>query len=244
MDDNFLYQLREQPDQGFAKNLYRKLNEGQTVPDKNVASIFKGVFVSKKLVMITSLLGILMISLVAISPVRAFVSSLIQNIAGQTFTVTTEYPGDNQPEEIIEPQIMSVNNALAIYPHEVKLPSYIPAGYMLSDNVFVYVGEASGPFANTIEFFWKSNGERSYILRINDQNKINSEVVAPASAIEEIKLDDNHSAVLIRGGWNYDLKSWDDSLGLRLKWSLNGLTYDLSGNDQNQLIEIAVSTIK
>ena len=102
MDDNFLYQLREQPDQGFVKNLYRKLNDGQMVPDKNVASIFKGVFISKKLVLITSLLGILIISLVAISPVRAFVSSLIQSIAGQTFTVTNEYPGDNQPEEIID----------------------------------------------------------------------------------------------------------------------------------------------
>ncbi len=61
---------------------------------------------------------IAVIAVMAISPARALVSSFITNIAGQVFEVTDDYPGDNYTGEveIIEPQVMSLTEALCCIP--------------------------------------------------------------------------------------------------------------------------------
>jgi len=246
MDDNFLYQLREKPDPEFVKNLYRKLSQNHSELDRREKMNNHTFIRSKGLLWIAALLVIVIIAMTAISPVRAFVSSLITKIAGLSFIVTENYPGDMIPgnEEIIEPQVMTLGEAQAIFPYDIHLPSYIPSGYVMNDNVRVYVGDTAGPFANSIEFNWRSSGEMSYILRIADQVDRDREVIAPDSAIEKIMLDDNHSAVLIRGGWNVDTQSWNNEFGFRLKWVVDNLTYDLMGGDREQLIEMALSTLK
>jgi len=246
MDDNFLYQLREKPDPEFVKNLYRKLSQNHSELDRREKMNNHTFIRSKGLLWIAALLVIVIITMTAISPVRAFVSSLITKIAGLSFIVNENYPGDmiSGDEEIIEPQILTVGEALALFPYDIYLPSYIPSGYVLNDNVRVYVGDTAGPFANSIVLNWRSSGEMSYILRITDQNDRDREIIAPDSSIENIILDDNHSAVLIRGGWDVDTQSWNNDFGLRIKWLVDNLTYDLMGADREQLIEIALSTIK
>ncbi len=245
MDDKFLYQLREQPDSEFVKNLYQKLSQNHSEPDRRLNTNYHSLFQSKRLILIVALLVISLIAIMTISPVRAFVSSLILNIAGQSYEVTEDYPGDNYPgdEEIIEPQVMSLGEALSIFPHDLTLPSNIPPEYVLNNDVRVYIGNDAGPFENTIEFEWLSNNKGGYILKITDKDASTSEVVAPTS-LEEIFLDDNHQAVVIRGGWDADNKVWNNNLGIRLRWSVDNLTYELMGNDLEQLIEIAVSTIE
>ncbi len=247
MDDKFLYQLREQPNSAFLSNLYQKLNQNHSVPNRMVNMNFSNIIRSKRMVQVAAFLVIGSILVMAVSPARAFVSSLITNIAGQLFEVTDDYPGDNYPgfdEQIIEPQVMSLVDALATFPYSIQLPTNVPSEYILNeDNVRVYIGDDAGPFANTIEFEWISDNQASYILRIADQDSSISEIIAPDS-IEEIILDNNHLAVLIRGGWDADHKIWNNAVGTRLRWSVNNLLYELMGVDREQLIEIAMSTLK
>jgi hypothetical protein len=248
MDDKFLYQLQEQPDAEFVKNLRRQLGQSQPKPkrwlDMNIHNLIK----NNRLVQVTALFVIAVIAVTMISPARAFVSSLVTNIAGQLFEVTDDYPGDNygDGEEIIEPQVMSLGDALAAFPYDVQLPTNIPSEYTLDeDNVRVYVGDDAGPFANMIEFSWRSTTQNDFILLHITDRDLNAigEIVAPDS-VEEILLNDAHPAVLIRGGWNADQKVWVDDVGIRLRWSLGNLFYELKGTDQEQLLEIALSTLE
>lgn len=248
MDDKFLYQLQEQPDAEFARTLQRQLAQPHSEPKRRFDMSIHNLINNKRLVQVAALFMIAIIAVMSITSVRAFVASFITNIAGQLFEVTADYPGDNygEGEEIIEPQVMSLGDALAAFPHGIQLPTNIPSEYTLDeDNVRVYVGENAGPFDNTIEFGWRSTTQNSFILlHITDRDLTAiGEIVAPNSA-EEILLDEAHTAVLIRGGWNVDQKAWVDDTGIRLRWSIGDLFYDLTGTDQEQLLEIAKSTLK
>jgi len=246
MDDKFLYQLQEVPDLEFVNNLHKKLGKNYSEPEQRLFVNVYNLIRSKRLVQVTAFLVISLMAIMAISPARAFVSSLITDIAGQLFEVTEDYPGDNYPggEEIIEPQVMSLDDALAIFPHDIQLPKYIPSGYTLNkDNVRVYVGVDAGPFANTIEFEWLSDDHTHLVLRVTDIDLSTGEIVAPDS-VEEVLLDANHSAVLIRGGWDADNKVWNNDVGFRLRWSVDNLAYDLMGVNREQLIDMAISTLK
>lgn len=248
MDDKFLYQLQEQPDTEFVKNLHRKLVQSQPEDRRRLDMNIHNLIINKKLVQVVALFVITIIAIMAISPARAFVSPLITNIAGQLFEVTEDYPGDNYSdgEEIIEPQVMSLSDALVAFPYSIQLPSNIPSEYVLDeDNVRIYVGDDTGPFANTIEIGWRSTTQNGFIrLHITDSDLTTiGETVGPNS-VEEILLDGVHPAVLIRGGWDADQKVWVDGIGIRLRWSIGNLFYGLTGTDQEQLLEIAISTLK
>ena len=256
MDDKFLYQLREQPDSEFVKNLQKKLTQYHSAPKWRLNMDFKISSINKKnkLAWVTAL-ALVMVGLLAvatISPARAFVSSLLTSIAGQSFEVTEDYPGDNYPldETIIEPQMMSLAEAITIFPHSIKLPTNVPNKFTLDeDNVSVYTGKNVGSFADTIVIQWKLRAVTDLTLAISNHNwsKL-GEVVAP-DAIEEIFLDDEHSAILIKGGWDADKKMWNSDWGiLRLRWQVDDLAYDIHGNTENisveELVEIALSTLE
>ena len=247
MDDKFLYQLREQPDSGFANKLHQKLSQNPVAPARGIETLVHSLFGNKRLLQAASFLAIVVIAVMAISPARAFVASLITNIAGLSFEVTGDYPGDNYPGgvETIEPQIMPLDEALAAFPYSIQLPPGIPSEYILNEEaVRVYVGEEAGPFANTIEFEWLPNAQGGLNLKITDQDPDTGEIVAPDS-LEEIPLDETHSAVLIRGGWDADHKVWSNEFGvIRLRWVVNNLTYDLMGADLELMVAIAQSTLK
>lgn len=248
MNDKFLYLLHEQPDPGFVKNLHLKLTESTPTIERRSNRNFQAVTTTRKanLVWITAIVTVSMLLLMTISPVRAFVSSLIANIAGQSFEITNDYPGDNYPgdEITIEPQILSLADAFRAFPYDVKLPTYIPSGYVLDEkNVRVYVGEHAGFLADTIELNWLSNNKGISLL-ITNRDMSAGEIVAPDS-VEEISLEANYPAVVIRGGWDADEKIWTTAYEtIRLRWLAGELTYELMGTDLEQLIKIALSTLE
>jgi len=246
MDDRFLYQLQEIPDSEFDNNLHRRLQHKHSEQDQKLQMNFYNRVRSNRLVHVTAFLVVGLLAIMVISPARAFVKSLITEIAGQSFEVTEDYPGDNYPGgvEIIEPRVMSLGDALAVFPHDIQLPKNIPSGYTLNeDNIRVYVGDDAGPFANSVEFEWRAVDRPFLRLRVTDNDPSIGEIIAPDSA-EEISLDTNHSAVLIRGGWDADHKVWTNDVGLRLRWSVDNLVYDLAGVNREELIEMAISTLK
>ena len=241
MNDKFLYTLRKQPNPEFVWDLQQKLHQLQTTNETSFLPFGRSRFIA----VIVVLLAAFLITALAISPVRALMTAVIARVAGLSFEVTQDYPGDNDAGEevIIHPRIMSLDEALAVYPHSIKMPGNIPVGYILDkDEVQVYMGEDAGPFANTVEFRWNSVEGDSFILRITDQDPSMSEIVAPDS-IEEISLGREYPAVLFRGGWDADQKMWTNEVGLRLRWSVGELTYDLMGRDLKKLTQIAASTI-
>jgi hypothetical protein len=265
MDDEFLTQLYEAPDAEFARQLRRKLAGIQPAPRTRLLpaampaampAALKAGAGSRKIWLagVAVLLILLALAVASIQPVRAWVQSVLVAIAGQSFEVTDDYPGDNYPgqEMIIEPEILPLAEALARFTHPVRLPSEMPAGYALDEtNVRVYTGPASGPFADTIELEWVSAGGK-ITLRVSTQAQDISEIVAPGS-LEEVWLDDRTPAALIRGGWDADAQAWSRALTvLRLRWELDGLSYDLMGSDAGghagghveQLILVASSTLR
>ena len=248
MNDKFLHQLHEEPSREFAKNLHQKLTRSTLNSERTLNMNIQTFPVTRKakLAWIAITLVATLSLLMTVSPVRAFVASLLANISGQTFEMTDDYPGDNYSGDvtIIEPQTLTLVDALTVFPHKVNLPIYIPSGYVLDEeNVQVYIGEEAGFMADTIEFTWFSDG-KGITLSITNRDSSSGETVAPNS-VEEIPLDVNHPAVVIRGEWDVDKKAWTNEYGtVRLRWLVDDLTYELSGTDLAQLTEIALSTLK
>jgi hypothetical protein len=245
MDDKFLFQLREQPDREFVKRLQQRLTEYQPCIERKLNMKLHTFTEKLRPKFAWAVLAALAICalMVTITPVRAFLTSLTVEIAGQSFEVTGDYPGDNYSgaEKIIEPQVVSLEQALSVLPFSIKLPAYTPTGSSLDeDNVRVFIGDQAGPFRDTVEFQWTADSSRSYRLRISGES---TEIVAPDS-IEPTFLAGNYPAVVIRGGWNVDGKAWNQAVTCRLKWTLDGLTYDLMGDDLVEMYKIASSTLE
>lgn len=250
MDDKFLYQLREQPDAQFVQDLRAKLSQDSVDYKWRLnMRVFDGLSVNKRPKMAWGMafavIGLLAIT--TILPVRAFIASVVSRIAGQSFVLTEDYPGDDAPNpDIVEGQIMSLEGAVDIFPHSITLPTQVPDGFVLDEsNVRVYTGEDDGSFADSIEIKW---AQQETLLTLSVTNRTEgSEVIAPDAA-EELFLNDEYTAVLIRGGWNYQTGEWDDAWGMiRLRWQLDGLVYDLSGQSDavtvEQLTEMALSIL-
>jgi len=247
MSDEFLHQLHEEPDSEFAKNLQQMLRQFPQGPERRSKVSFQRLIATRKaqLTWITAAVAVSILLLVTIAPVRAFLSSLVATIAGQTFELTDDYPGDIYPgpEIIIEPRILSLTDALDAFPHNVNLPTYIPSGYTLDEeNVQGYIGEDAGFLADTLEITWRSPNN-SIFLMVTYRDMSGGEIVAPDS-VQEISLDANYPAVVIRGGWDANRKIWTGAYGtIRLRWLDGDIVYELMGTDLDQLIEIALSTL-
>lgn len=250
MDDQFLYQLREQPDLAFASNLHNKLTQVQPAPKWRLNINFHALRHRKaRLVWIAALMVISFLTVMTISPVRAFVSAVVIRIAGQAFELTEDYP-DAGDAPTINPQVMPLVEAMETFPLRIKLPT-VPDEFTLDeDNVDVYTGEDAGrPLPDMMIIRWKPSKGSLLILRvIGNFGTKHGELVAPGS-VEEVILNDEHSAALIRGGWYQNEETWSYEMGnLRLRWLVDGSAYELLGNTENitveQLIEMAVSTLE
>jgi len=235
MDDKFLYQLREQPRPEFTENLQRKLALSQPAP------LFRGGRLKPAFSLL--LIGLaLAIALMSVTPVRSAVLSFLIRIGGQSFDVTTDYPGDNYPgeEEItIESHTLPLTEAVALLPSPVHLPQNVVLEQEVS------VGELSPGNFHIFLRGQTQQGVRFYMDIMTNPDTNGGEIIFPDS-VEEIFLDADHPAALIRGGWNYDTKVWDDAYGtVRIKWVLDNLLYDLGGkmDDLEALLEVARSTL-
>ena len=230
MDDKFLFQLREQPRPEFTENLQRKLALSQSaLPlwDKRLKPAFS-----------LALIGLaLAIALMSVTPVRSAVMSFLIRVGGLSFDVTTDYPGDDSDVETIEDRTLPLNEAMTLFPYPVHLPQNVVLEQEVS------VGELSPGNLSVFLRGRTQQGVRFHMTILSNPN--GGEIIFPDSA-EEILLDAEHPAALIRGGWNYDTKVWDDAYGsVRIKWVLDNLLYNLGGNidDLEALLEVARSML-
>ena len=232
MDDKFLYQLREQPRPEFTENLQRKLALSQPAP------LFRGGRLKPAFSLL--LIGLaLAIALMSVTPVRSAVLSFLIRVGGLSFNTTTDYPGDDSEVETIEDRTLPLNEAMALFPYPVHLPQNVTLEQEVS------VGELSPGNFHIFLRGQTQQGVRFYMDIMTNPDTNGGEIIFPDS-VEEIFLDADHPAALIRGGWNYDTKVWDDAYGaVRIKWVLDNLLYTLGGNidDLEALLEVARSTL-
>jgi len=247
MDDKFLYQLRENPDIVFLKNLQKKLASHKTTPDRRWQMARRLLSGSKtsNLTWITASLLLTLFIAMTVTPVRAFVLSLPTEIAGLIFEITDDYPGDDtNGVEIIRPKTMSLDEALAAFPYTVKLPSNVPPAYVLDkEHVRVYLDIENWP--NLIEIAWLGDGTGFELTICGNCNGEHREIITPDS-VEEVVLNYQQPAALIHGGWYQNEKDWNYDLALTLEWQVDNILYRLSTGRLNaeHLIEIANSMIE
>jgi len=146
MDDKFLYQLYEDPQPEFVKNLGQKLTES---PYSKVAQDTKaGSFISRQLTSRRMALALVALTLtfalvMTLSPaVRAAVIDIIKTITirGTTVWVNDDVPaakGEGESYSVIwtpiNPGDISTN-----YPDFAKLPTWIPPGYVLQERAALF----------------------------------------------------------------------------------------------------------
>lgn len=249
MDDKFLYLLREQPDPEFVKNLHKTLSSHQ-VRSKKKWDTFISVFNSNrkaKLYWITAIMIAVFLVAMTISPVRAFILAYPKEVAGRVFDISNDYPYSGDDVETIDAQILPLDEALAIFPYDVILPDYVPPEYVLDrKNVSIYSGIENLP--EMIIISWRSDGKGLSLSICGNCEWRHGEIVAP-EAVEEVLLDNQYPAVLIRGGWYENEKAWNYDAALTLEWQVGNMLYSLSTGGMGtmtpeRLIRIATSTIK
>jgi hypothetical protein len=238
MDDNFLKQYRKQPDQAFAEAVYRKIS----VEERRVSTMNKLVFAS---IFILAVLGFTL----GVSPrARGAALELIREVGGLRFMETSDYPGISENEEILGSTNVPLEEARRIFTGTISLPTFIPAGYNLDPEVEL-IDFQDGDLPMGI-VNWKTNQDgkrRSLWLQIiyQTENVQNLAEVVGEGAMEEITIN-GKPATLLRGGWNYDTRSYDQDIpSLRIRWMYDERTiYDLNGSQAmgpEVLIRIAES---
>ena len=250
MDDKFLYELQEPLDDPFVEKLHRKLFLNSKNLLRSTPMKTQTFFTNKGRLAWTLAVIVLMVAAFSFSPVRAFVTALVREVGGYSFEETEAYPGLGEDETIVEPQILSLDEAIAAFPAEIRLPTNVPENFVLNENeVQLYTGESGQPFSESIRLEWRPQDGGGYlVLTITTQMWEGGEVVVPG-AVEEVALNENVTGVVIRGGWDYDQKAWNDEINtIRLRWPVGDLDYELqAARDEltvEDLITIALTTIE
>ncbi len=166
-----------------------------------------------------------MVSSMIVSPAaRAQVQTWMGEIGGILFTTDGDYPGDDEPITIIQSESMRLDEARETLGLAIDLPTWVPAGYVLQEEVSV---PRFGDEAVRVEITWTSPAEPSILFNI-ERYPAGSEgnwLVGPES-IQEVRVH-GEPASLVRGFWNADAKQWDTSDGLSLYWKKGEQEYIL-----------------
>ena len=205
MVDDFQKQYRKQPDQAFSQALLRKIHmEKRRVPTMNRLSLA-----------FACLLAAFGVALGVSRQARGAVLELIREVGGLRFAETSDYPWDGGKAEIVESRYVPLDEAMLIFPGTISLPAVLPEGYNLDPEVQL-VDFEGGNLPMAIVTWRNTNpdgGWSSLSLAINylTEKVHNYAEVVGEGAIEEVTIK-GKPAALIRGGWNYDTKSYDPDI--------------------------------
>ena len=234
MNDKFLKDFRIEPRPAFVQDLSLRLqiHEEQTslVKTHRLRPIAFGA--------ITLLL--ILAFMFTISPAaRAQVQDWFSQVGGVFFTATGDYPGGDEPVTIVPSEEMSLIEARAVLPFTVDLPVWVPEGYVLEETVNIL---RFGDGVERVFIHWNAPGKALLELKIEDA--VNSNWAVGLGSIEEVLIN-GKSAALVRGGWNFDKKQWENQGQLQLYVPHEAQTYIFSSMEKDisidELILIAES---
>ena len=242
--DDFLTRLREPPRPEFAATLYARLHDERST---GMVARYAAPIARQALRYVAALCLVCGIA-AAISPgVRAGMLETIQRIrqiGGATFVESNQgWGGAHQPTAAVGAprsgariQRVSVTEARTRVPYAFGLPTWTPAGTVLTEQVEV-VDDAS------VILYWTANGEHAFILRTYPPGG-GTGLVGDGST--EAVAVNGQPAALIRGMWDGATGQWSRPQFVTLRWSVGGVTYELLANtavgaSEGDLLRIAGS---
>lgn len=231
MKDDFLYNLRRQPDQDFVHTVYRDISRlpgNQPHPDRasRRAPAHQPSLPSRRRVLalaaLTSIALFLLTSL--FSPgVRALVQDIVRQIGDMTVRETAIYPlADGYVTMPDTNQYLTLEAARQAIDFKFSLPTELPDRYVMLDEVIVSADGAQ------IHIHWKGQETRGdgLLLTVSPAHPDAEWLVGPDST-EVVDLN-GREALFTRGGWLSNTESWDENISRDVRWTQDGLTYQLS----------------
>ncbi len=246
MDDRFLYQLREEPDPEFVQALRHRF---QPASEPATPRPRFGSWGWRWAAAPLATLLALALALFALSPgARALLQSTTVEIAGRVYTILDAYPDSPDLEtRETEPEIVTVEEALASSPYLIHLPTYAPEGYVFrDDHVMKYAPLPDQPQSVVYYFIWHGRENNLSLMTCGACPWQQGETVAQG-AVKEVTLANGQPAVLVRGGWYLNEHRWRSDIVTTLTWQRDNVLYQLLAPGDfpvNELIRIASSTFE
>ena len=182
---------------------------------------------------------VLLAVLVAASPpLRAAIVSLQETI-GNVYLAITDRSPDTSDATIVEPELMSLEAARTAVPFDFGIPSQVPDGWVMADQVPVN-DLGGGPY---VQIEWTNPGHGNISLSAREDDGSASRLVGPDS-FREVEVG-GQPAVFLKGAWDHDSREWMWLEVTTLIWKMDGVEYSLSvsGHDlsETDLITMAES---
>ena len=183
---------------------------------------------------------VLLAVLVAASPpLRAAIVSLQETI-GNVYLAITDRSPDTSDATIVEPELMSLEAARTAVPFDFGIPSQVPDGWVMADQVRVN-DLGGGPY---VQIEWTNPDHGNISLSAREDDGSASRLVGPDS-FREVEVG-GQPAVLLKGAWDHVSQEWMWPEVTTLIWKMDGVEYNLSASDhdlsETDLITMAEST--
>jgi hypothetical protein len=155
-------------------------------------------------------------------------------VGGFSFTETVDYPMGRGPHllNLYPEQTMNLDEARQAFPAPISLPSYVPEGYVLDQDQLTVMVSPDYPF-QYVRVRWKKEKEQGvgYLflsVEHHAQEEGGKSLIIGLDSLEEVTIN-GQTAALVRGIWNSQTQEWDQPDFIMLRWSKDGLVYDLHG---------------
>jgi hypothetical protein len=223
MNDDFLTRFRKPPRRAFAAALHERINGPMRT--RNNFALRRATWAAA--------LCVALLAAAAFSPsARAAVAALARQIGGITYIgpdQAADEPSQNSGEvQIVPEEDLSLAEAQAKVPFEIRLPQSMPDGYTMLPTVHVsYFPDIPNNSTSTfVTIAWGQSQDLG-------GHRIELVIGPPGSWLVDLDhLQDvqvnGQPAGLTRGGWDADTHQWDTSHGgLTLTWTLGNVMYQL-----------------
>ena len=236
MNDQFLKDYRITPRQAFAQDLSKrlKINKEVTIMAKKAGLRPVGLVAIVMLVILT-------LTSIVSPVVRAKVQHWVGQIGGVLFTETWDYPSSSTSAAVAPSEVMNIEDARALLPFIIDLPTWIPEGYS-SDGKVTFVHFEDG--VERIFLHWHAPQKAQLEIEIENLLPEKSHWLIGLESVEEV-LVNGEKVALVRGGWQSETKVWENRGQIHLYVPHKGQTYIFSSNEKDisvdKLISIAES---
>ena len=233
MNDNFMYSLRQHPDNNFSSQLKNKLDERSRDQAPSIALNKTRLAFGFATVLFLALITMVL----AVPSVRAKLQDLVIQIGGQGFLVSSEHPLDQQATTV-QPVSIPIDQAPE---NGVILPTYIPECFILDQDQYLFYQVELAPDGqgDWVEVTWVNPGNEKITMVVTDSTSM---LLVGTEQLEEISLNGTYPAGLYKGGWNNDIDSWDPTIPFySLVFVKDGQSIRFTGLDPQKLTLMAES---
>jgi hypothetical protein len=223
MNDNFLYEFREQPDPKFACRLYNHIttiHESKLLLPRKIAGLNR-IWIGIIILLISAC------SVITASPTaREEIIRIFHEIAGLTYQ-EVDQTVQRSPEQQSPFTLSStrLTEAMEKLPFTFNLPSVIPEGFKLDENVkLFFAGDETSDVSKAfgLRIAWRmwfdANSFANIDLIVYQYREEFDPLYIGIESLEEITIG-GEPAALIRGFWDSSTRQWNfESSYIAIRW--------------------------